>query len=202
MHANSKTYNDVKKYFQGTFIVVPEYDPNKVLHVDSVNPAGIYVSEQNGDKGCISLEDGGYVLNSPLPLRRQWFQGEDGRAYMICRIPARMWKKGIHGENTVFFYLTTQGSAGNMGWSTERLYDFFRNKVKFADKIPLASDTGFQDSLALSDLWCFHSKTSQLFIYDAPVGKVSDNRKKGYILKEFASVPLPKQLKGCEIKYV
>lgn len=202
MHASAKTYSDVKKYFQSTFIVVPEYDPNKVLHVDSVNPAGIYVSEENGDKGFISLEDGGYVLNSPLPLRRQWFQGEDSRAYLICRIPARMWKKGIHGENTVFFYLTNQGLVGNLGWSVERLYDFFRNKIKFADKIPLASETGFQDSLALSDLWCFHAKTGQLFLYDAPVGKLSDNRKKGYILKEFASVPLPKQLKGCEIKYV
>lgn len=204
MHASSKTYNDVKKYFQGTYIVVPEYDPNKVLLVESVSPTGVYVSEENGDKGLISLEDGGYILNSPLPLRRQWFQAEaegSGRAYLLTRIPARMWKKGIHSENTTFLYHRVDGQVTNAGWSGPRLYDFFANKNKFATSIPPVGSS-IKESLALSDLWCFHTKTSQLFLYDAPVGALSDNRNRGYILKEFSNIPLPSSLKGCEIKYV
>lgn len=199
MYAAQKNVADVKKYFLGTFIVCPEYDPNKMLYVDGVNSSGIYVLDANQDKGLISLEDGGYHLKSPLTLRRQWFNCDydGGCATMISRIPARMWKKGVSQENTQFTQLSTAGGLLTAGFCAGRLHSFMETKEKFPEKIPKE----FLKPIALSPLWALRPDGT-LHLLEAPVGKFSLSREKGNVLKEFMNIALPPQLKKHEVKYV
>lgn len=196
MHATTKNCSDVKKYFHGTFVIVPEYDPNKALYVETVTSSSIFVSEKNGDKGQISLEDGGYLLQSPLTLRRQWFQDEScGRPTMITRIPARMWKKGIHAENTDFFSMHAMGNGlVRRGFSAGSLYSFMENKDKFPETLPDFGSMDANTGAALSPLWAVQGKTGNLFLLDSIVGRIATSRKRIMLLKEFASLQLPKQL--------
>jgi hypothetical protein len=197
MHATTKNANDVKKYFNNTFIICPEYDPNKMLYVEAVDSKGIYVRDMNEDKGLISIEDGGYLLQSPLTLRRQWFNcPEDKSAVLICRVPARMWKKGVASENTTFFHVNYKGMCMNLGFSPHRLHAFMENRAKFCAKIE-----SFEKIQALSPLWML-STDGTLFLLDSPVGRISTRKPKGNLLKEFSHIPLPPQLKNYEFKYV
>jgi len=197
MHATHKNSHDVKKYFGSTFIICPEYDPNKMLFVESVNKQGIYVVDKNGDKGMISLEDGGYVLTSPLALRRQWFNSDvDNQASLISRIPARMWKKGVAAENTQFSVLNSSGNLIGCGFTPSRIHSFMENKDQFPEKFKPASKVQ-----ALSPLWAVRVDGT-LYLLEYPVGKVSLTREKGNLLKEFKNIPLPQQLKKYEFNYV
>jgi hypothetical protein len=38
-----------------------------------------------------------------IPVDKGWFNATDGGTYMLCRVPARQWKRGIHMDNTVVY---------------------------------------------------------------------------------------------------
>ena len=197
MKATEENYKDIQKYYQGTYVVCPEYSPNEALYVETAGPNGLKVSDVNGEKGFIETP---YQLHNPLNIRRHYYQvGEE--AYLVSRIPARMWKKGLSSENTLFQRVQSNGTLSGAQFSFGVVNKFFHCKDKFVTTIP--ENTKDYNGLALSPHWLLHLGTSPtLYLLNNPVGKVSIHKKLVTILKEFNKIPLPPALKSWSVSNV
>jgi phosphoribosyl-AMP cyclohydrolase len=117
LFASSDNWEDIKKYYLGCFINLPNSD--KLFFVDNVTSEGIF-GKCEGDSASSPKEnvmidfsgefseEPGYFIKCPLPQKR-WFLYKN-RAYYISRIPKKQWKKGISPENTTALYLLGDGN--------------------------------------------------------------------------------------------
>ena len=194
---------DIEKYYRQTFIVCPEFDPNRMLYVSNVTHNGLEVSFEDQD-GSISngfievTEDHDYEIVNPLPNRRMWLQLDSDYAGYVARVPARMWKKGMHRENTALYRIGQKGEFINIHIIHENLSRMMNpihvEEINFHEEYPR--------SLALNSKWGWIRKTNDVFLHDKVVGRTSQKGKKLIILKEFKDLELPTSLSGMAISYV
>jgi hypothetical protein len=203
MIASPETYKDVRKYFEGTVLVCPEYNPNTALCLESAGPEGMRVYDVDGQKGLIDYSDQPYNIQSPLSLRRQWYNSAYvGQAAMIQRIPARMWRKGICDENTHIMGFSTTGFGAKMASpKLPTVQDFLTNKENFPTVLNENTIDG-RHSVALSEQWALFVDKNTLFLYHAPVATISIPKKMVSMLKEFSQLGLPKVFDEWTVKYV
>lgn len=198
MIATEANWKDIQKYYQGTYITCPEYSPDEALYIDSVTPTGIRVMDVEGVKGFIETP---YEIVNPLVLRRQYYQVVN-TTYYISRIPARMWKKGLSGENTIIQKVQTNGSLSGALNGFAQVHSFFKHHKSFVETIP-EDLPEYGCALALSPHWMLHlNGANTLFLLGSPVAKVSHPKKLVSMLKEFSKIPLPKALKDWTVAYV
>lgn len=124
MFASFTNYEDVKKYYEKTFIKLPDLG-DEIVHVDRVTPERMEVTNPlTKEPIWVMLKTRPYELSFVLP-RKTVYQ-MDNNAVMLSRIPARMWKKGLTHANTQF---------QTLGVSSWALSDFNINMiVKFVNK--------------------------------------------------------------------
>lgn len=195
MKATQDNWKDVQKYFLDTFVICPELDSRKLLHVDRVDPGGMRVlAYGTAEKGFVEFP---YEIKSPLTTRREYWQ-YGNCATLISRIPARMWRKGISCENTVMQSLTGNGTVGDNNFGGSIISSYVENSGKYAELKEMED----RQSIALSRFWAWVPKIEGLFILNEPVGKLSLKKKQVLLLKEFHKLPLPPQLKGMSVSYV
>lgn len=113
-----QTSSDIKKYFQGSYIKFPE--AGEVLHyIDRVDTDSIRGKLWAPDeKGVYSSEPFVYWLNNEdgstpeveYILPRKSYFNYDGRAFLLLRVPARQYHRGLTGENTS---VVAVGADGN-----------------------------------------------------------------------------------------
>jgi hypothetical protein len=126
MEINRNNWEDVKKYYEKTWVKFPRLSQDQLWHIDRVNPDFCEVSSTNGDEALIDMNKG-YEMDFVLPKRTIFQHGD--KAVMLSRIPARMWKKGISKANTSFAILSTNGwTAGEFDPS---LIEGFINKPSY-----------------------------------------------------------------------
>lgn len=106
MFINSDNFDDVKKYFQHTYVKFKETGDH-IWHIDSVSPSEMICSDKSKEEVGIDLQIG-YNLEYILPRKAAFQLGE--YAVMLSRIPARQWKKGLCKANTAFHRLAAEGS--------------------------------------------------------------------------------------------
>ena len=194
MIATADNWKDVRKYYEHTYILVPEYDEEQAVYVDVVTPEGIKVKTESGEKGFLETP---YNIVNPLTLRREWFQCGD-RALLVQRIPARMWRKGISSENTAFSAISAIGGLANVngGWGV--VNGFFRPKA-YVEQLTKNSPP----TCALNNKWAVKNVAGgPLFLFNSVVGRVSVAKKTAHILKEVKSVKLPVALQDWKTIYV
>jgi hypothetical protein len=179
MKATTDNWQDIKKYYAGTFILVPEVT-NHVLHVEKVDQEYIYVSDHKGEKGGIELTKTGYVIKDILPYK-QYFQISTNQAGIIARKPARMWKKGIHQENTYMAIVTEEGSQKPMTVTHSNLETFQQSKGEFKSFDAWKTTT---KSMALSERFCL-TADGKLFMDSFCIGVASPKKKMVLPMKEF-----------------
>lgn len=197
MLAHSNNWKDVKKYFEGTYIVCPEYDPKKILMVEHVEPVGMKVSDVDKVTGYIDWSENTYNIHSPLATRRAWFQHQSA-AYLMQRIPARMWRKGICDQNTTCRTITTDGNVTNGILGVSLAQSFLLSEE--LEQLPKELD-GYS-SIALNKRFVLHNKSNRLYLYHCPVGTISIPKQHISILKEFAHMTLPKSIRYWDVAYV
>lgn len=202
MIADKFNMKDIEKYYRGTFIVCPEYDPKKLLYVRNVMHNGIEVSFTTPDgteeMGFIDVLESSYRINSPLPVRRQWFQLNGIYAGYIARLPARMWKKGLHKENTLVYHVGEKGHFQQLAIHAEILSNLLI--PSYPEKISFQADEPM--SVALSPIWGWCRKSNDVFLHDKIVGRTSARGAKLILLKEFKDLPIPKALQELKVSYV
>lgn len=106
MFVNSSNWEDVRKYYEKTFVKFPVLTNDQLWFIDRVTSDLIEVRATNGDEAAIDLSKG-YEMDFVIPKKTVYQYGEC--AVMLSRIPARQWKKGMCKANTSFQILTTNG---------------------------------------------------------------------------------------------
>lgn len=196
MIATSDNTQDVNKYFQNTFIVVPEVTPEHVMLLVKAREDGLVCQDsRTNQEGFISFaDDYTYEIQSPLVTRKAWFMYE-GSPYLISRVPARMWRKGIDKQNTVINAVTPSGNLTQVGLSTKLLNAYLQTDYPDAleDK---------KDLQVLSPEWVFNSKTNVIQYWHFVVGKTSKRTKEIFVPREYASLMLPKHFAEWTVKHV
>lgn len=196
MKANASNIKDVSKYYERTYIIVPEISPKHVMLLSSVSNKGMVLRDsRDNQQGLISF-DGGfeYEIQSPLTTRKAWFM-HDNHAYLISRIPARMWRKGISQENTAIFRLTTTNEFVGCSVSDGLLNAFLQYKP--SPQIPPAPSMQ-----VFSKEWAFNGKTNMLFLWNTPVARWSRRTNELFVPKELKELTMPQVMEKAKVKYV
>lgn len=203
MHATTENWQDIKKYFLYTFIVCPEVSTTQAFYVEDVGPSGIKIKTSDYEYGFIDLIAGGYEIQSPLLLQKQWCQ-HAGSALLLARCPARMWKKGIHGENTLASVLSDDGNILQMGLTWEIINEMLSQTYPntYSNPVDLEKLCKGKSSVALSQAWALQCKERYLYLYNYVVGKVAAKKKTLNLIKELQGTPLPPALHEYEVTYV
>lgn len=172
-----ETAADFKKYFGSTFIVIPEAEPTQVGYVRSVDSHETLIEYQDMSKALIKYGEVPYEVKSPLTNQKQYFQ-INGDPFLIFRIPARMWRKGINKENTAIKHLN---SGVSMNLSFPELNAFLQNKDTFPSLNELKD---FASGMPLNKDWLVQK--GSLFFKDWQVGSVNLRHKVITIGKDYA----------------
>ena len=196
MIASSENVKDIEKYFSGTYIVVPEVSETHVMYLEQAKSLGLICKDsRNNKQGLISFEGGfEYKIQSPLTTRKAWFM-YDGDAFLITRIPARMWRKGICSENTAIFRLTVEGELSKTGISVSLLNAFLQDQSTPWDPQAL-------NPQVLSPEWVFHGKLKSLYLWDKLVGKWASRSNELFVPRELQDLKLPAIANNMKVQYV
>ena len=192
MKANADNYPDVEKYFAGTYIVVPEVDPHKIYLLVKAKPEGVIVREPDTfQEGLISFEGGfEYTIQCPLVNKKRWFMHGD-MPVLITRIPARMWKKGIHPENTLMFTFDAVSNLKPLGLKPNILESMLKQEIR--------TKPTFMENVVLSPQFAFCKKNNLLYFWDVVVGKVAKRTRQVFLPRELYDIQLPEALNAYNI---
>lgn len=96
---NQKNIDDIKKYYQGTWVKFPRISADALWYVDRVTGDFLEITSDTGEEALFSLKKD-YPVDYVLPGKAVYQFGNN--AAFLSRIPARMWKKGMSASNTQF----------------------------------------------------------------------------------------------------
>lgn len=170
MFINSQNFDDVKKYFQHTYVKFAETGDH-IWHIDTVNPNEIICSDKNKEQVGIDLTIG-YNLEYILPRKAVFQFGNE--AVMLSRIPARQWKKGMCKANTAFHSMTSEGTWVQLNFDINMIEGFVNKPSYYPLDIAvkeLSDENGDLFSVALNSRMSL-SKSGKLYIDNVLVGKV------------------------------
>jgi hypothetical protein len=119
------TYADIRKYFDSTYAKFAELG-EKLLYIKQIKQDSITATDSAGDVYELVLEEAApYEMTYTLPHRALF--AHKGRAYMLQRIPARQYQRGINTANTQIISVP-DGKKQSLSWE---LLDAFTNKQDY-----------------------------------------------------------------------
>jgi hypothetical protein len=98
MQFKPSVWRDIQKYYQGTFVKFKEFG-EKLFYIDVVNAGEIHGKDEDENPFILYLvEEAPYTLEYVLPSRATF--NYKGSAYMLQRVPARQYQRGLSTGNT------------------------------------------------------------------------------------------------------
>lgn len=92
--------NDFKQRYQGVIGWLRHKElPPRAVYVHHVSSTKVTFRDEQDNEFYSNVDSG--VEFEFIPTQRAWYNTKDG-LYYVQRIPARMWKRGICTENTMF----------------------------------------------------------------------------------------------------
>lgn len=181
MFVNSQNFDDVKKYFQHTYVKFKETGDH-IWHIDTVSSNEILCTDKSKEQVGIDLTIG-YNLEYILPRKAVFQFGR--KAIMLSRIPARQWKKGMCKANTAFHTLSADGSWLSYGFEID-LIEGFVNKPSYYPVEQALKD--FQNDLVSVALTprISMSKNGKIYIDSVLVARYTEEDQKITCRKIFA----------------
>lgn len=200
MFINSQNFDDVKKYFQHTYVKFAETGDH-IWHVDTVSPNEIICTDKNKEQVGIDLNIG-YNLEYILPRKAIFQFGNE--AVMLSRIPARQWKKGMCKANTAFHILNSEGTWMALNFDIHMIEGFVNKPsyypVDLAVKELSKESVDHVASVALNPRMAIcHS--GKLFVDNVLVGKISF-KEKTLLCKKIFKPEISKVFSDWSIKTV
>lgn len=114
---------DFSARYAGTFGWLIKDDKGKhLVYISAVNSDRVEFTDLRGGK--YHANAGTNVMFEFLPVDRGWFYGKSGDIYMLRRVPARQWHRGICDSNTNIAYLRA-GRLRTGSCTIETLDDIF-----------------------------------------------------------------------------
>ncbi len=119
------TYADIRKYFDSTYAKFAELG-EKLVFINRIREDSITATDSEGNVYELVLEEyAPYEMTYTLPHRALF--SHEGRAYMLQRIPARQYQRGINTSNTQIISVP-DGKKMPLTWE---LLDSFTNKQDY-----------------------------------------------------------------------
>lgn len=137
-------YDDIKRYYSGTIIKLPQLSDDRLWQIMSISMDEIKLVDVDGMEIYIDLNEE-YEVEYPLPGRVVYQMA--GQAGLIFRKPAKQYYRGLHKDNTSLSYYTVEGHLSNCLWSIKTLQNFV-DKPCYQDPETINLDDG--DSWALN----------------------------------------------------
>lgn len=134
----------------------------------------IYITENTRDAVYFRTEEAGMLYHANIDshiefefiqVDRGFFTADDGCVYLLTRVPARQWKRGIGRNNTSVMQLTSVGLMP-IKLSLPLLNSIFSVEIGYSWEYVKEG----QQQMALSRHFAMNDR--DLFFYETPIGKV------------------------------
>jgi len=175
------TYADIRKYFDSTYVKFAELG-EKLLYIQRIRDDCIIAADSNGDVYELILEETApYEMTYTLPHRALFTH--KGKAYMLQRIPARQYQRGINTANTQIISVP-DGKKQSLSWE---LLDAFTNKQDYQSLADAVFGKFGKEVLAvpLSSRSMFDRRTQTIFFDRQGVASVEREGKKINVVSLF-----------------
>jgi len=167
MIAVPSTWRDVSKYYEGTYIKLPEYG-DMLFFVQRVRESMITGINEDDTVFEIHLnEKAPFHLDYILPHRAVFQFGQD--AVSLRRVPARQYRRGLHSDNTKIVSVTN-GEGYPLSFD---LLKAFVNKQKYVLLSEALEDRGTFRSVALTSRMSYVRAGRELRIDNTTVAVIS-----------------------------
>lgn len=107
---------DFSARYNGTYGWLVKDDQRKhLVYISAVHPEKVEFTDRHGGK--YHANAGQQVMFDFLPVDRGWFVGSSGKLYLLRRVPARQWHRGICDANTTIAIVHSNNASNK-----DRLY--------------------------------------------------------------------------------
>jgi hypothetical protein len=166
---------DIKKYFQGTYLKFKpddsgKFDSNTLFYIDHIDSYVVTGKVEDGREFKLFLsEEHPYEVDYVLP-HKSFFQ-YDKHAMLLQRVPARQYHRGLCAENTSLSYLDVdKGAIGAAELSFAALKAFVMKQKFMTLKEAITSK---KQSCVLNTRMMFVPKNNQIYVDFEPVARVN-----------------------------
>lgn len=158
MKFKQENWRDIQKYYQGTYVKFAEFG-DTLHYIENVTQDEITGKDENKDDFVLYLHDSQeYVFEYLLPHKAVFQYGGD--AYLLQRIPARQYKRGLCQENTSFTKVTS-GERQSLSW---QLMTAYTNKQKYFSLKEAIYGKGKMRSLAVTNRMSYARGNDYLYV--------------------------------------
>jgi hypothetical protein len=145
-------------------------DPRKLVFISDNTEREVYFRITDGGMQYHALRDSGVQFEF-IPVTHGFFRGASGNTYLLTRIPARHWKRGISHNNTTIAQLKPGGFV-RTGVSMPTLTDIFVNGKGYSFPIDSEAVTPLSKHFAIcsGDVYFYNT---QIGTYDTKGGVIT-----------------------------
>jgi hypothetical protein len=154
----SSNHRDFGARYSQTFGWLVTGEKKQFVYLQEVEDSRIYFTINNSSTRFHARMDAG-VMFEFLPVNHGWFNTDDHQTYLLQRVPARQWKRGISIGNTQVGFLDLPGARNEPTFDV--LERIFSSKVGYSS--PITSRGAISKHFAIN-------KAGNVLFYNTPVG--------------------------------
>jgi len=156
-------WQDIRKYYEGSYVKFTEYG-DTLFFIDRVREDSIVGHEEDNNPFVLTLdEEVPYTLTYNLPHKGLFVQ--EGITYMLHRVPAQQYSRGITTGNTKIVDIVT-GKAVSLTFSRLKAFVEKQPYVTLADALFGKTDNR---CVALTRRFAFHRTKQTLYVDTFPI---------------------------------
>ena len=160
-------YEDIRKYYEGSYVKVAEFG-DKFVYIHKVCKDAVFFNDSENNEGVIHLNEAApYSLETILPHKTMFTL--ENKCYLLSRIPQRQYHRGLTQHNCQVSVL------GASGWGPAAInYRVLAGYVNKPAYPPLdEAITLSAGSVALSARFAYHVTQKTIYCDTLVVGKVN-----------------------------
>lgn len=170
----TENYDDIRKYYLGTYIKLKEFG-DLLFRIDRVERTSVSGQVEDGREFILYMnQDDPYEIDYVLPHKSYFQLNED--ACQLYRIPARQYRRGLCVDNTRVARVSAGGKQESLGDLDFDILKAFVSKQPF---VPLSKAVSKEcaslRSVVLTPRMAYHRATKSLYIDFTNVASVEGN---------------------------
>jgi len=156
-------WQDIRKYYEGSYVKFAEYG-EELFYIERVREDGVSGHDSGGDPFVLTLdEEVPYSLTYNLPHKGLFVQ--EGVAYLLHRIPAQQYSRGITTANTNIVEVAS-GKKVPLGFSRLKA---FVEKQPYVSMYEVLFGKNDAVSQPLTSRFSFYKPKQMFFVDTTPV---------------------------------
>lgn len=181
MEISSNNWTDVQKYYQDSYVKFDREYGDRLYYIYKVRPEGVLYRDSDNQEGILYMDtENPYELEYIMP-HKTMFQ-KDKHCYLLTRIPAKQYSRGLTNSNCQFHLLDALGKwkTADVAWD---ILNAYTNKPAFRSIADCVRDPAGRVSEALSKRFAIAG--SLLFCDTFKIGRVDSAKRNLHVLDLF-----------------